>query len=429
VSDPNYSIVVVPAELTITQAALKITADSFTIARNQALPTFTAKYQGLVNGDTTASLPQQALVTRNSSSNDAGTYTLTPSDSVAPNYAITYEAGTLTITKTQLTLSVNSANWYPGLGAAQFSGTYAGFFEGEDTSSLTSQPTFAITGPNASFFNSLIAAGPAEALALLKANPSFGNLTFPLSVPVGATNATSKNYDITVVPGTLTFTAAKSVTFLTASNTNAVRGDSVTFTAMTQVYVEVQDPGTQQTLAFGFIPASTVGTVQFKVDGVNVGTPKAVNAAGEASFTTSTLSTGSHTITAVFSSGLGNAIRGNTQTLEIDTLNASPTATNLSTPETYTEETPLNLTDIVVSDVVMPGMDGPAMVRAIRAKLPKMPVLFMSGYAEEQLRRDIDIPDMHFIPKPFSVAAIGDKVGAVLRQARAEQAEAEASAK
>lgn len=75
--------------------------------------------------------------------------------------------------------------------------------------------------------------------------------------------------------------------------------------------------------------------------------------------------------------------------------------------------------DIVVSDVVMPGMDGPAMVRAIRAKIPGMPVLFMSGYAEEQLRRDIDISDMHFIAKPFSVASIGDKVGAVLGQARA----------
>ncbi len=75
--------------------------------------------------------------------------------------------------------------------------------------------------------------------------------------------------------------------------------------------------------------------------------------------------------------------------------------------------------DIVVSDVVMPGMDGPAMVRAIRARIPGMPVLFMSGYAEEQLRRDIDISDMHFIAKPFSVASIGDKVGAVLSQARA----------
>jgi len=78
--------------------------------------------------------------------------------------------------------------------------------------------------------------------------------------------------------------------------------------------------------------------------------------------------------------------------------------------------------DIVVSDVVMPGLDGPAMVRAIRKLHPRLPVLFMSGYAEEQLRRDIDIPDMHFIAKPFSVAAIGDKVGAVLREAGAEAA-------
>jgi len=71
--------------------------------------------------------------------------------------------------------------------------------------------------------------------------------------------------------------------------------------------------------------------------------------------------------------------------------------------------------DLVVSDVVMPGMDGPAMVRAIRQQRPDMPVLFMSGYAEENLRKDIDIPDMHFIAKPFSVQAISDKVGSVMQ--------------
>src|SRR5690606_11559479 len=41
--------------------------------------------------------------------------------------------------------------------------------------------------------------------------------------------------------------------------------------------------------------------------------------------------------------------------------------------------------DLVVSDVVMPSMDGPAMAREIRQLVPNMPVLFMSGYAEEQL--------------------------------------------
>ncbi len=75
--------------------------------------------------------------------------------------------------------------------------------------------------------------------------------------------------------------------------------------------------------------------------------------------------------------------------------------------------------DLVVSDVVMPGMDGPAMVRAIRQKRPDMPILFMSGYAEEQLRKEIDIPDMHFIAKPFSVSAIGDKVSSVMQRAKA----------
>ncbi|ANY19878.1 Blue-light-activated protein [Tsuneonella dongtanensis] len=74
--------------------------------------------------------------------------------------------------------------------------------------------------------------------------------------------------------------------------------------------------------------------------------------------------------------------------------------------------------DIVVSDVVMPGMDGPAMARAIRKAKPALPILFMSGYAEEQLRNDIDIADMHFIAKPFSVQQISDKVGAVLGAAR-----------
>lgn len=71
--------------------------------------------------------------------------------------------------------------------------------------------------------------------------------------------------------------------------------------------------------------------------------------------------------------------------------------------------------DLVVSDVVMPTMDGPAMAREIRTLRPELPFLFMSGYAEEQLRREIDIPNMHFLAKPFSVQQICDAVETVLR--------------
>ncbi len=70
--------------------------------------------------------------------------------------------------------------------------------------------------------------------------------------------------------------------------------------------------------------------------------------------------------------------------------------------------------DMIVSDVVMPVMDGPSMIREVRKLRPAMPVLFMSGYAEEQLRDQIGIADVHFLPKPFSVQQISDKVGAVL---------------
>jgi two-component system cell cycle sensor histidine kinase/response regulator CckA len=71
--------------------------------------------------------------------------------------------------------------------------------------------------------------------------------------------------------------------------------------------------------------------------------------------------------------------------------------------------------DLVVSDVVMPSMDGPTMAREIRRLRPELPLLFMSGYAEEQLRRDIDIPNMHFLAKPFSVAQLVAVVEDILR--------------
>jgi two-component system, cell cycle sensor histidine kinase and response regulator CckA len=66
--------------------------------------------------------------------------------------------------------------------------------------------------------------------------------------------------------------------------------------------------------------------------------------------------------------------------------------------------------DLIVSDVVMPIMDGPTMVRKARADFPSMPILFMSGYAEEQLRKMIDLDNIAFLPKPFSVQQLAEAV-------------------
>jgi two-component system cell cycle sensor histidine kinase/response regulator CckA len=64
--------------------------------------------------------------------------------------------------------------------------------------------------------------------------------------------------------------------------------------------------------------------------------------------------------------------------------------------------------DLLISDVVMPGMDGPTMVHEARQSRPELKILFMSGYAEEQLRKSIDIENVNFLPKPFSVTELAE---------------------
>jgi two-component system, cell cycle sensor histidine kinase and response regulator CckA len=64
--------------------------------------------------------------------------------------------------------------------------------------------------------------------------------------------------------------------------------------------------------------------------------------------------------------------------------------------------------DLIITDVVMPIMDGPAMAVQARKKHPDMPILFMSGYAEEQLRKTISIENVNFLPKPFSVQQLAE---------------------
>jgi two-component system cell cycle sensor histidine kinase/response regulator CckA len=69
---------------------------------------------------------------------------------------------------------------------------------------------------------------------------------------------------------------------------------------------------------------------------------------------------------------------------------------------------------LLISDVVMPGMDGPTMVAEARKSRPDQPILFMSGYAEEQLRKSIDLDHVAFLPKPFSVQELAEAARRVL---------------
>jgi len=77
--------------------------------------------------------------------------------------------------------------------------------------------------------------------------------------------------------------------------------------------------------------------------------------------------------------------------------------------------------DLLISDVVMPSMDGPTMVRHARERYPDLPILFMSGYAEEQPRKSIDLDNVAFLPKPFSVQQLAEAARDMLTSPAVEQ--------
>ena len=72
--------------------------------------------------------------------------------------------------------------------------------------------------------------------------------------------------------------------------------------------------------------------------------------------------------------------------------------------------------DVLVTDVVMPQMDGTELIKRVRERMTSMRVICISGYAEETFRNRLDsAPDVHFLPKPFSLEQLAGKVKEVLR--------------
>ncbi len=60
--------------------------------------------------------------------------------------------------------------------------------------------------------------------------------------------------------------------------------------------------------------------------------------------------------------------------------------------------------DMLVTDVVMPNMDGPTLIKEARRDRPGMKAILISGYAEDVFRKSLGRePDVDFLPKPFSL--------------------------
>lgn len=69
--------------------------------------------------------------------------------------------------------------------------------------------------------------------------------------------------------------------------------------------------------------------------------------------------------------------------------------------------------DLLITDVMMPGMDGPTLAKEIRAVEPKLKIIFVSGYTEEKLKDTLG-EGIYFLPKPFTLKQLAAKVKEVL---------------
>ncbi|MBB5319111.1 MBG domain-containing protein [Tunturibacter empetritectus] len=296
----NYSTVTTTnGTLTISPATLTVTANNATRVYDTANPAFTGTTSGLLKGDAVATTYSSPAVINS----PVGAYPIIPSVSGAAlsNYSVNLVNGSLSITQNQaaLVINVNSASRLYGAPNPAFSGTVTGVVPGDDV--VVSYTTTATP------------ASPAG--------------QYSIGASVSGTSA--GNYIATIHPGTLDVSPINTVTTVTSSGSPAAAGANVTFT--------------------GTVTSTTgvpTGTVNFS-DGSNLLGTGTINSSGVATFSTSALTSGSHTITASFQANTNFSTSSATLTQIINapvgsfTISATPPTQLIRGPGTTTYQVTL----------------------------------------------------------------------------------------
>jgi len=71
--------------------------------------------------------------------------------------------------------------------------------------------------------------------------------------------------------------------------------------------------------------------------------------------------------------------------------------------------------DLIITDVIMPGINGPTMIETVAPKFPRVKVIFISGYAEDVFVQNYGSErEFNFLPKPFTLKQLASKVKEVI---------------
>ncbi len=141
---PDYSVQYTSTvnDFTVTPAPLTITASSPSMMYGGTPPSITAVYSGFVNNDSASSLSTQPTCsTLATSSSPVGGYASTCNGAADPNYAISYGAGSVTVTPAPLQITALSVGVAYGSAVPTITPVPTGFVNGDTLASLTTQPT------------------------------------------------------------------------------------------------------------------------------------------------------------------------------------------------------------------------------------------------------------------------------------------------
>ena len=306
-ADANYVITHVNGTLTITPAALTITANDTNKIYGAAVPALTASYNGFVNGDTPASLTTPVtLGTTATVSSPVGSYPITASGAVYSNYTIAHVNGTLTVAPAALLVTADNKTKAYGEALPPLTATYSGFLLGDTTNSLTALASLTTTAT---------------------ASSDVG------TYPITASGVVSSNYSVSYAAGTLTITQSLSSGVIASSANPALPGASVTFT----MTLHAVAPGT----------GTPTGTVNFRIDGSIAGS--GTLSGGLASYSTSTLSHGTHSVVAEYA-GSADFV-GTTNTLApAQVINTPPVAGADSIERYPTQGVKVRLSTLLAND-------------------------------------------------------------------------------
>ena len=215
-ADPNYTIVYVNGSVSVTPAALTVTANNQFKTYGSANPTLTDTITGFVNGDTLSVVTGAAsLSTTATASSPVGSYPITAALGTlsAANYSFIFVNGTLSVTPASLTITASSDSMTYGGTVPTITPSYSGFVNGDTAASLVTAPTCSTTAASSSPVGSY----PSSCSGAVDPNYTIGYVD-------GSVSVTPASLTITASSDSMTY--GGTVPTITPSYSGFVNGDT-----------------------------------------------------------------------------------------------------------------------------------------------------------------------------------------------------------